>query len=144
MRWIALPLLAFAACSSAREYRLDKVSDTTALLRITKIVAGPAETRITFRYQAAEESRRIGVHPPGADGAFVITNAEESQTYSLKKVEGVAMLPERTTVGRGEMLEFTLVFESIPASLTQVHVGEGMYSPEAGETSWHFLDIDLK
>ncbi len=42
------------------------------------------------------------------------------------------------------MLEFTLVFESIPTSLTKVHVGEGKYSPEAGETSWHFLDVELK
>lgn len=115
-----------------------------ALLRITKIVAGPEDTRITFRYRAAEESRRIGVYPPGADGAFVITNAEESQTYKLRKINGISTLPERTTVGRGEMLEFTLVFDSIPATLNKIHVGEGKYSPEAGETSWHFLDIDLK
>ena len=144
MRWLALPLLAFAACSSAREYRLDKVSDTVALLRITKIVAGPDSTRITFRYQAAENTRRVGVHAPGTEGAFVITDAAETTTYKLQRVEGVATLPERSDVSRGEMLEFTLVFESIPASLKKVHVGEGRYSPEADEKSWHFLDIELK
>lgn len=144
MRWLTLPLLAFAACGSVREYRLDKVSDTTALLRITKIVAGPDSTRITFRYQAAERMRRMGVHPPGHTGAFVITDADETTTYKLQEIDGVATLPERTKVRRGEMLEFTLVFESIPASLTRVHVGEGKYSPEAGETSWHFLDVELK
>ncbi len=138
-------LLALASCTagSGKIYTINKVSDTMVLLRLQTVEVGPDATHVTLRYQAGEELRRVGVHPPGAEGAFVITDQAESVTYKLVKVDGISTLPARTVVEPGGTLEFNLVFEAIPGTLKKIHIGEGRYRAASGETSWHFLDVAL-
>ncbi|MFQ5844667.1 MAG: hypothetical protein ACE5JG_06725 [Planctomycetota bacterium] len=140
-----LPLLV-CGCSVARtEYSLDHASATVANVRITGVTVTRDETRVAFVYEAPPgQTRRIGIHPPGHTGAFIIQSADRTQTYGLVGADGISILPERTTVPGGERLEFALTFDPIPKGLRTIHVGEGEYTPETGESSWHFLDLALK
>ncbi|MDH3591459.1 MAG: hypothetical protein OER88_06250 [Planctomycetota bacterium] len=145
MRSLTLSLLLLGACTTAREYQVDQVSDSIALLRIVGVTVTGDATKVMFRYQADEQSRRIGVHPPGHSGAFVITDADGAAgTYALVESRGIATLPARTNVARGESHDFTLVFVPLPTPVRRVHISEGTYAPETGETSWRFTNVVLR
>ena len=141
MRYFVLLCLPLAACIGP-SYRMDRPADTMPDLHLTKVTVTPTATRISFRYRS-DQTRRIGVHAPGAEGAFAIRAAKSTQTYALKGAQGIALLPERTLVEAGTALEFTLTFEPIPDMLREFHVGEGSYDPETGETAWHFRNVKL-
>ena len=135
------PLLLLAACSYT--YTIDLASSTMPRVHIKQVKVTSGATRITFRYDT-DQTRRIGVHGPGEDGAFRISSVDGARSWKLQKIDGVAVFPERTTVDAGQALEFTLTFETIPDDLRHFNVGEGTYDPDSGETSWQFFDVRLR
>ncbi|MHC4972034.1 MAG: hypothetical protein ACYTG3_06855 [Planctomycetota bacterium] len=124
-------------------YALDKTSMTVPALRLTDAVVARRGTRLKFEY-APDQARQVGVHPPGHKGAFVIQTLDRKQTYKLTGVDGIAVLPERTTVAAGTTLEFSLTFEPIPDDMWQFHVGEGAYDAKADESTWQFQKVSLR
>ncbi|MHC4162884.1 MAG: hypothetical protein ACYSUM_12205 [Planctomycetota bacterium] len=136
-----LILILLAGCGTT--YALDKTSVTVPALRMTEAIVAKGGTRLKFEY-VPEQTRRVGVHPPGHEGAFSIQSLDRKQTYKLTAVDGIAVLPDRTTVDSGSTLEFSLTFEPIPDDMWEFHVGEGEYGAEAGESSWQFLKVSLR
>ncbi|MHC4548577.1 MAG: hypothetical protein ACYTEZ_07350 [Planctomycetota bacterium] len=134
-------LIAVGGCGV--RYALDKASVTMPNLHLTEVVVSPKATRVTCEY-LPDQTRLVGVHPPGHEGAFSIQTLDRSRAYRLTGVEGIAILPERTTVEEGQTLKFRLTFEPIPDDLWEFHVGEGRYDAEAGETSWQFVKVSLR
>ena len=123
---------------------MDKASVAIPYLTITNVDVGRKSTRIDFEYTPPEgQPRRVGVHPPGHDGAFSIQSIDRSRKYALTGIRGIATLPDRTDVKGGEKRRFALTFEAIPDDMWEFHVGEGTYSPDAGETTWQFLNAKL-
>jgi hypothetical protein len=122
---------------------MDRVSDTAFQLHITKVRVSKSKTVIDFEYSAGDQSRRVGVHPPGAEGAFEIETLDGAENFALQNIEGIAVLPDRTQVMAGSNLKFKLTFDPIPKTLRRFNVGEGDYDPATGETSWYFKDVDL-
>ena len=136
-----LILILLAGCGT--RYALDMTSVTVPALRMTDAIVATRGTRLEFEY-APEHARRVGVHPPGHEGAFIIQTLDRKQTYKLTGVDGIALLPDRTTVEAGATLKFSLTFEAIPDDLWEFHVGEGEYDADAGESSWQFLKVSLR
>ena len=134
-------LILLAGCGT--RYALDKTSMSVPALRMTGAIVATRGTRLTFEY-APEAARRVGVHAPGQEGAFTIQSLDRKQTYKLTAVDGIAVLPERTTVNAGTTLKFSLTFEPIPDDMWEFHVGEGKYDAAAGESSWQFLKVSLR
>ena len=134
-------LILLAGCGT--RYALDKTSMSVPALRMTGAIVATRGTRINFEY-APEQARRVGVHVPGHDGAFTIQSLDRKRTYKLTAVDGIAVLPERTTVNAGTTLKFSLTFEPIPDDMWEFHVGEGEYDAAAGESSWQFVKVSLR
>lgn len=124
-------------------YALDKASMSVPALRLTDAIVAKRGTRLKFEY-APEQARQVAVHPPGHDGAFIIQTLDRKQTYKLTGVDGIALLPDRTTVEAGATLKFSLTFEPIPDDMWEFHVGEGKYDAAAGESTWQFLKVSLR
>ena len=142
MRLLGSALLILLAGCGTR-YALDKTSVSVPALRMTETIVAGQGTRIKFEY-APEQARRVGVHPPGHDGAFSIQSLDRKRTYKLTAVSGIAVLPDRTNVDAGSTLEFSLTFEPIPDGMWEFNVGEGEYDTAAGESSWQFLKVSLR
>jgi hypothetical protein len=140
---LTLTLTQFLLAGCGTRYALDKTSVTVPALRMTGAIVASRGTRLDFEY-APDAARQVGVHPPGHKGAFVLQTLDRKQTYKLKGVDGIALLPERTTVEAGATLKFSLTFEAIPDDLWEFHVGEGEYDAAAGESSWQFLKVSLR
>ena len=85
----------------------------------------------------------VGVHPPGAEGAFEIETLDGAESFALRKIEGIAVLPDRTQVMAGSDLKFKLTFDPIPKTLRRFSVGEGDYDPATGESAWYFKTVEL-
>ena len=144
MRLTLLILVVAAAACGGRRFVIDKASVSVPFLTITKVDVGRKSTPIYFEYAPPEGSpRRVGVHPPGHAGAFGIQSLDRSQTFALTGIQGIATLPDRKMVEGGGELRFALTFEPIPDDMWEFHVGEGTYDPDAGETSWQFLNVKL-
>ena len=122
---------------------MDQVSDTVFQLHVTKVRVSGGKTVVEFEYSAGDQARRVGVHPPGAEGAFEIETLDGAESFALRKIEGIAVLPDRTQVMAGSNLKFKLTFDPIPETLRRFNVGEGDYDPAAGESSWYFKNIEL-
>ena len=135
-------LLVLFGCAGG--HWVDQVADTVPFVRITRIEAGTDATTIRFRYHASDQARRMGVHPPGHGGAFAIKSLDGTKTYRLTAIAGIATLPERTLVPAGDAFTFSLTFEPIPESTGTIHVGEGDYDPEIGESAWHFRNVNFR
>jgi len=136
-----LTLFLFIGCGT--RYALDKTSMTVPALRMTGAIVASRGTRLDFEY-APDAARQVGVYPPGHAGAFVLQTLDRKKTYKLTGVDGIALLPDRTTVEAGATLKFSLTFEAIPDDLWEFHVGEGEYDAAAGESSWQFLKVSLR
>lgn len=145
MKWIVAAFLVLcAACATGVTHTVDQAAESVPQLKVTAVVVFADRTEVQFVYRAADRGRRIGVHAPGEVGAFLLTDADTGQPYALRKVQGVAILPARTTVAPNEGVEFSLTFDSIPSTTKRVHVGEGDYRPQADETAWHVRGIVLQ
>jgi hypothetical protein len=143
MKFAAL-LLLVAAVGCGTTHPVSQVSDTVPSLKIVKVVVNTDSTRIDFRYQASGATRRVGVHAPSDEGAFAIRSLDGKKIYRLTGVDGIAVLPERSTVEDGTSLDFALTFEPIPKSMTAFQVGEGAFEAEPGESTWRFQKVSLK
>ena len=122
---------------------MDQVSDTVFQLHVTKVRVSKDKTVVEFEYSAGDQARRVGVHPPGVEGAFEIETLDGAESFALRKIEGIAVLPERTQVMAGSDLKFKLTFDPIPNSLRRFSVGEGDYDPATGESAWYFKTVEL-
>ena len=142
MRIPAAVLILVACACSSTEYSMDRISDTVQYLRVKKVKVGKSSTDIVFTYETKVQARSVGVHPAGHVGAFAII-APDKKIYKLTAVSGIAALPDRTRIEQGETLEFKLSFEPIPPELKTFDVGEGTYTPDAGESSWYFSKVKL-
>jgi len=137
-------LLLVAAVGCGTTYPVGQVSDTVPSLKIVKVVVMTDSTRIDYRYEASGATRRIGVHASTDEGAFAIRSLDGKKTYRLTSIDGIAVLPERSTVEDGRFLEFALTFEPIPKTMTEFQVGEGAFEAEPGESTWRFRKVILK
>jgi hypothetical protein len=133
-----------AAVGCGTTYPVDQVSDTVPSLKIVKVAVNPDSTRIDFRYEARGATRRIGVHAPSDEGAFAIRSLDGKKTYRLTGIDGIAVLPERSTVEVGASLEFALTFEPIPQTMVEFQVGEGAFDAEPGESTWRFRNVSIR
>ena len=139
-----LGLMVACASNSGTTYSVDKVAATAPQLRVTQVVVAKKSTRVSFRYDAGDRTRRVGIHAVGQPGAFAITDPATGQRYALRKIKGIAVAPERTDITPGASLTFTLTFDPIPAGTKRIHVGEGEYSAEAGESRWTVRNVELR
>jgi len=138
---VVLAAALLAGCAGTT-YVVDIASDTVPALRIVAVTNAKASTRVTLVYDAMDTgTRRLGVRAPGEPGAFVIRTPDGKRTYSLVAVEGVAILPARTTLFASQTLTFALTFERIPDDLRHFQLEEG---ESEGDTRWQFHDVCLR
>jgi len=143
-RIVLVLFVATAACQSSRDYTVDVAANRVSQLHVIRVRATAAQTEVTFRYDAGTETRRIGVYPVGAHGAFVLTDANSDQAFALTGITGIATLPERTTLRPEAVAKFVLTFEAIPETTTLIHLSEGSYAPEKGESTWQVRNVELR
>jgi len=136
-------LAAFAASVQAENRTVDinQACDSEPALMIERITLTGDRMVLHMRYtQRAGRPTRIGIHPPGDDMAFYITDDRYQQRHFLLEKDGIATLPKHDELKAGEQRRFTLTFERL--ATRRFHLYEGKL-PNSEMVRWNCTNIDL-
>ena len=103
--------------------------------RITKITLTNKETIVEMSFNNETSSGYV----EWIQIAKETTIETDDEEYTMKRAEGIALAPNKTTFSRnGETKTFKLIFPAIPKGTTSINL------IEPGENGWKFYGISLK
>ena len=105
---------------------------------ITKIEKNSSNTIVYFKYKAPSTYVNGGWVCAGKD--FFIRDNKTKNTYSLIKANDIPICPKKYNFQyKGQVLEFNLVFKSIPSSTTNIDIIE-----DESSGGFNFYGVELK
>jgi hypothetical protein len=134
-----LLLLTLLAAGCGDRYVVNETSDNLPSLILHEVRVSGGETKLVFRYEAAEACE-VGLHPPGHAEAFALSDG--ARTFALTDVSGIAELPETTSVNAHRSVKFALTFEPLPAEATTFGVAGALAT--ATPEGPRFESVDLR
>jgi len=104
--------------------------------RITRITLTNKETIVEMSFNNELSNGGYAEWMQIAQGTTIETDDRE---YTMKRAEGIAIAPNKTTcTRRGETKTFRLIFPAIPKSTTSINL------VEPGDNGWRFYGVSLK
>lgn len=133
-----LPAKAFEP-ERAHVYPMYVPCETNPELVLTKVVVTKGRTYFYLEF-TADGWGEVGIHPPGSEYAFFVSDEDTNETYDMLDFYGIPKRPDTLTLNDGETCNFTLIFEDFP--LSRLNLLEGRDSAPC-ENMWYFSGIIL-